>query len=150
MKKIKLFPVFFSLCFLSGCITAQESVKGLLGVSTQVLEDNRKDALKKECSGDLISCHNKIKAILKENNAYIYADDLSNDMLALYVSQEDTTPVGVFLTELSNDKTGIEVCSPSTYGKETIAKILFSELDKSSTSKEKGQVNAGQAQAVSQ
>jgi hypothetical protein len=136
---------------MSGCAGTKEVCKGFLGVSTKVLEDGRKDALKKEIGYDLITCHNRIRSILKEGGAYIYADDLSKDMLALYVSEEDTTPVGVFLTEQSKTVTLVEVTSPSTYGKEKISKLLFDTLTKELKPKTmKGQADVNQTKEVNQ
>jgi hypothetical protein len=51
-------------------------------------------------------------------------------MIAVYVSESDTTPVGVFFKGVDNSNTEISVSSPSLYAKELIAKILSLELDK--------------------
>jgi hypothetical protein len=67
-------------------------------------------------------------------------------MLALYVSEEDTTPVGVFLTERGKFRTLVEVSSPSTYGKEKIAQTIFDSLTTGITKPgEKGLINANKA-----
>ena len=52
-------------------------------------------------------------------------------MLALYVSQDDTTPVGIFFKEIDANNTQMEVSSPSKFAKEFIAKRVFSTFDKS-------------------
>jgi len=122
------YTFLFLAILLSGCIGPKEACKGFLGISTKVLEDGRKDAIKKEFNLDLITCHNKVRLILKDTGSYIYADDLSKDMIAVYVSVEDTTPVGLFLTEVNKGVTLIEVSSPSTYGKELISKTVFEAL----------------------
>ena len=127
MKYI-LCTFLFLTVLLAGCAETREVCKGLLGVSTKVLEDGRKDAVKKEFNYNLIACHNKIRQILKDSGAYIYCDDLEKDMLAVYVSEEDTTPVGIFLTENGKFRTLVEVSSPSIYGKETISKAIFESL----------------------
>jgi hypothetical protein len=155
MFKSKVFCYSFVICVLSGviltsgCAGVNEVCKGVLGVSTQILEDGRKDALKKEFSCDLITCHNMVKASLKKEKACIYADNLEKDMLALYISEEDTTPVGIFFTDTGRGMTLVEVTSPSVYGKELIAKIVFEDLAKSLTPKpEKGQLDAAKTQEV--
>jgi len=133
-------------CFLNliGCAGVREVCKGLAGVSTKVLEDGRKDALKKEFNYDLITCHSKIRKILNETGSYIYTDDLDKDMLAVYISEEDTTPVGLFLTEKGKDTTLVEVASPSIYGKEKIAQTVFQALITGIINpEEKGKINAG-------
>jgi len=128
MRISKLAVVFFLSVVLMGCAGTREVCKGVLGVSTKVLEESRNEAIKKEFNFDLITCHNKVRMILKETGSYIYCDDLSKDMIAVYVSEEDTTPVGLFLTEVNKGVTLIEVSSPSVYGKEKISKTVFNAL----------------------
>lgn len=128
MKGIKLFLLFSIFCFLSGCSGLKEATRGFAGVSTKILEDKRGEAIKKDFSGDLPGIHNKIIGILKKEGAYVYRDDLAHNLVALYLSNTDTTPVGVFLTDIDKGNTRIEVSSPSTYGKEVIADIIFSSL----------------------
>lgn len=149
MFKSKIFYHLFVICVLSfvilisGCAQTKEVCKGVLGVSTKVLEDGRKEAIKKEFNYDLVTCHNKVRSILKVSGAYIYCDDLEKDMLALYVSEEDTTPVGIFLTETGKEKTLVEVSSPSVYGKESTSKLVFEGLiGNLSPALKKGQIDA--------
>ena len=130
-----LFFPFSVFCFLfsvlSGCATIKEAGKGFAGISTRVLEDKRKDALKKSFGLDYNSCYSKVKDILNEKGkeSPIYAEDSAKKMIALYLSQTDTTPVGIFFTEETKNKTLIEVSSPSIYAKEFIAKNIFSGID---------------------
>ena len=130
-----LFFPFSVFCFLfsvlSGCATIKELGKGFAGVSTRVLEDKRKDALKKSFSLGYNSCYSKVKDILDEKGKEfpIYADDTKKKMIALYLSQTDTTPIGIFFTEEAKNKTLIEVSSPSIYAKEFIAKNIFTGIE---------------------
>ncbi|MDP2043577.1 MAG: hypothetical protein Q8K15_00215, partial [Candidatus Omnitrophota bacterium] len=127
-----LFTVFcFLFSVLLGCATIKEVGKGFAGISTRVLEDKRKDALKKSFSLDYNSCYSKVKDILNEKGkeSPIYAEDAGKKMIALYLSQTDTTPIGIFFTEEAKNKTLIEVSSPSIYAKEFIAKNIFSGID---------------------
>ncbi|MDD5130011.1 MAG: hypothetical protein PHS66_03045 [Candidatus Omnitrophica bacterium] len=112
-----------------GCARIKEMGKGFAGVSTQVLEDNRKDALKKSFALDYDRCYSKVKEILnqKDKESYIYAQDAEERLIATYFSLDDTTPVGIFFTE-SGGETLVEVSSPSTYAKEEIASRIFSGL----------------------
>lgn len=143
MKGIKIFLLFLIFCFFSGCCGVKEACRGFLGVSTKILEDTRKDALKKDFSGDLETTHKKIKDILKAEGAHIYRDDLPEHLIALYVSEEDTTPVGVFLSEVDKTNTRVEVSSPSTYDKEFIAQIVFGSLSGTiKPGKGKGKIDA--------
>ncbi|MCX5706852.1 MAG: hypothetical protein NTW13_04240 [Candidatus Omnitrophica bacterium] len=129
MGKIKLFSLIFILFILTGCLGVQEVARGVAGVSTKVLEDTRKDAIRKQFNFDLVTTHNKVRRILRDNGAYIYADDLGKDLIAVYVSEADTTPVGIFFKEINPQNTLIEVSSPSTFGKEFIAGLISDGLE---------------------
>jgi len=149
MKSNRFFIIVSAFCLLpvilSGCATLKEMGKGFAGVSTKVLEDTRKDALKRSFPLDYDSCYAKVKKILvkegqgpvkegqepaKEGAAsYIYAEDAAKKMIAVYVSEADTTPVGIFFTVEGKDKTLVEISSPSVYAKEYIAKNIFSGID---------------------
>lgn len=112
---------------LSGCATVKEMGKGFIGVSTQVLDQKRKDALKKSFALDYNSCYLKTKDILsqKDKEAYIYAEVPKEKLIAIYLSPADTTPVGIFFTEEPGGSTLIEISSPSIYAKEEIASRIF-------------------------
>ncbi|MDD3088053.1 MAG: hypothetical protein PHP89_05775 [Candidatus Omnitrophica bacterium] len=128
MKTIKLFLFFLILFLLSGCCGPQEAVRGFLGKSTKVLEDKRKDAIARDFNLDFDAARGRIKAALKKEGSHIYREDLSLNLIAVYISETDTTPVGIFLTALDIDNTRVEISSPSIYGKEVIAKNIFQAL----------------------
>ena len=146
MKKNIRFLLIAICCLLSvvlsGCVTIKEMSKGFMGVSTQVLEDKRKDALKKSFVLGYDDCYAKVKEILAKdtlvkdasaedtldkqtNTPYIYAEDTQKKMIAIYLSPTDTTPVGIFFTEEKGSNTLIEISSPSIYAKEEIANRIF-------------------------
>jgi hypothetical protein len=118
---------------LLGCATVKEMGRGFVGVSTQVLEEKRKSALKKSFALDYDGCYVKVKEILKgsekEKESPIYAQDAQKKMIAVYFTQADTTPVGIFFTREAENKTLIEVASPSIYAKEEIAHKIFTGID---------------------
>lgn len=132
-KSIKNYILLSAICHLlfaqAGCASIKEGLKGFLGLSTKVLEDKRTEAIKIQFSYDIDSCYNKVKVSLKERESYIYKDDPRKHMLAIYVSDEDTTPVGIFFTEVDKNITLLEISSPSTSAKELIAKRIFLALE---------------------
>jgi len=131
MRPRRIFTVLlFVCCVVCGCASFKENVRGLAGISTKVLEEGRKDALKITFRHDYNSCYEKIMKVLDLNKCYVYTSDPKKDMIAIYMSETDTTPVGIFLTSIDNNTTLIEVSSPSTYAKETIAKIIYTAFDK--------------------
>lgn len=119
-KNFKLFLILLS--FIMGCATIQEAAKGTAGVSTKVLEEGRKEAIVKRFNYDYNTCYKKIKATLQKKGSYIYAQSIKKHMIALYVSEDDTTPVGIFFKEIDANNTQIEVSSPSKFAKELIAR----------------------------
>ncbi len=134
--------LFLAAFFVSGCAGMKEAAKGFAGISTKTLEEARPGATKKAYNMNFYTAHKKVKYILKAKGAYIYSDDPRVDLIAVYVSDTDTTPVGVFFTETGKDITLVEVSSPSTYAKETISKIVFNYLDgKTSPVKGKEKIN---------
>lgn len=122
--------VFLLVILASGCAGMKEAAKGIIGVSIKELDRNRPAAIKEVFNCEYKICYNETMGIIKEIGAYIYAIDVSNNLVAVYVSREDTTPVGLFFKKLAAAKTQIEVSSPSTYAKELIAKNIFMRLKK--------------------
>jgi len=119
-----------------GCGTLKEAGKGFLGISTRSLEDARSSAITKRFNYDYSACYAKAEEILKRMKAYIYAQGVKRHMIAVYVSEWDTTPVGLFFKEIDANNTQIEVSSLSTYAKEFISGKVFAVLDKKMTLEE--------------
>jgi len=132
---------YFLITVLLGCATIKDLPKGIAGISTRVLEENRKDALRESFALGYNDCYAKVKDILVKNTSvkdtldegigvpYIYSEDSRKKMIAIYLSETDTTPVGIFFTGESATSTLIEVSSPSIYAKEEIAKKIFSGIE---------------------
>ncbi len=140
MKRSMLFmQVTISLFFISGCATIKDIPKGIAGISTRVLEESRKDALKKTFAISYDDCYSKVKLILGQGDfpAHIYAENAKKKMIAIYLSATDTTSVGIFFTQESQTNTLIEISSPSIYAKEETAKKIFTGLDELLNPKEK-------------
>ena len=131
-----------ALFLLCGCASIKEGANGFLGVSTKVLEEGRKNAISKDCAYSRQECYDMVKKELVKGGSYVYKEDKSRDMLALYVSENDTTPVGIFFKEVDASKTQLEVSSPSKYAKELIAKAVFSVLEKTATKGKEGASDA--------
>jgi len=137
-KKFFLLTTYYLLLTnLTGCAAITEGAKGLAGISTKSLEKARKDAIIKTFSYDYFSCYTKTLDSLKIIQAYIYTQDIKKHMIAIYVSEQDTTPVGLFFKELDVSNTQLEVSSPSTYAKELIANRVFPILEEQIKSQQK-------------
>jgi len=132
--------VFLSLILINGCASIKETAKGFAGISTKELEAGRKSAIVKQFDYDYFTSFTKALDALKNMGSYIYAQDIKKHMIAIYVSESDTTPVGIFFKEISATSTQIEVSSPSTFTKEIISQKLFQALSEKSREK-KGETN---------
>ena len=117
----------YSFIGLAGCASLKEGAKCIAGTSTRDIERSRAGAIVKSFNYDYGSCYSKTEEILKSIGAYVYAKN--KGMIAVYVSEEDTTPVGLFFKETDASSTQIEVSSPSTYAKELISAKVFSALE---------------------
>jgi hypothetical protein len=140
MKIVKRYCVivFLGYCVIGflGCTTIKEAAKGFMGISTRSLEKARKDAIVKTFNYDYFTCYTQTLDILKRMQAYIYTQSIKEHMITIYVSEEDTTPVGLFFKEIDAANTQVEVSSLSTYAKEFISGKVFSALDKKITLEE--------------
>ncbi len=134
----------FVICILSftilscGCASLNETAKGILGVSTKELENGRKDAIVKTFNLDYMSCNARVRKALKIIKAYIYEDDKKNNFIAVYVSETDTTSVGIFITKVSPGETKVEVSSQSSYAKDLIATKVFGYIEDKNSLKSEG------------
>lgn len=124
--------IAFCIFNFAGCSSVKEYCKGFLGVSTKALEKERKNAILKTFNFDYFAAFTNTMDALKNIGAYMYAKDIKKHMIAVYVSKEDTTAVGIFFKEIDAANTQVEVSSPSTYAKELIANKLFKALEKAS------------------
>ena len=134
LRPLSLVLIFMFFIFnLTGCSTVKDTVretaKGIIGVSTKEIEASRKDSLKKQFNYAYNDCYDKVIKVLKFIGAYVYTQDNTKNMIALYVSQTDTTAAGVFFTKIDANNTQVEVCSASTFAKEFIAESIFSQLE---------------------
>ena len=131
MERCKLIGLGLIMVFVSGCgVGLKESLRGVAGISTKILEDNLSSATSKEFNLDYDAAFSKAEKIIKEIGGYIYAVDKSKNLIAIYVTESDTTPVGIFFKGLGNTKTRVLISSPSKFAKELIAGKIFSGLEK--------------------
>jgi hypothetical protein len=128
-SRMKVCVVMAVAVFAAAAVTGCETVRGVAGISTKILEDTRPEAQKRVFACDIEACYKKAEASLKKAKSYIYARDRKAHMIAAYMSETDTTPVGVFMTEQESG-TLVEVSSPSGFAREITAELLFADLEK--------------------
>jgi hypothetical protein len=127
-RKANVICILCLIFLTGGCASLSNVPRRFAGLSTVELERQRSEAISMDFSFDYPVCYAKTQDILKQIGAYIYAKDKLKRMIAVYVTVEDTTPVGLFFTEIESGKTRVEVSSLSTYGKEIISKRVFAML----------------------
>jgi len=120
-----------SVSLFTGCASMKEGIRSIVGISTKELENSREKSIKKVFKCDYFTCYTKTRGALTRIGAYIYAEDKKQDLIAIYVSQKDTTPAGLFFQEIDNTHTQIEISSPSSYARDLIAEKVFSNLEAS-------------------
>ena len=116
------------LFFLGGCVGLKEATRGFLGVSTKILEEKRKEAEVLQVNCDYFTCYQKVIDKLEDTKSHIYAKN--DSLVAFYLSANNTTPVGVFFTEIDRQETQLEISSPSSSAKKLIKKRLLSAFEK--------------------
>lgn len=123
--------VLVAACLLlSGCAGITEGLKGIVGLSTRSLERARPAAIAEQFACSYPDCQKIVRDEVRSMGSYIYADSTRKNLIAIYVSETDTTPVGIFFTQVDEKTTRLEVSSPSSRAKELIAGRLFSRLQK--------------------
>lgn len=113
---------------LAGCVCLKEGIKGFLAISTTDIENSKDKAIVKIVDCDYDSCYRKVEERLIEIGSYIYAK--RKDLIAVYISQKDTTPAGIFFKEVNGQKTQLEIASPAADTREYLADKIFSVLEK--------------------
>lgn len=116
------------LVFLSGCASMTEMCRGFAGTSTRIIDEKRPEALKKEFQGDIQTVSARVRESLKKTGCYVYRQEPDKGLTAVYLSEKDTTPAGVYLTQLDSGATLVEVSSPSTYAREFLIEKLSGDL----------------------
>ncbi|MDD5655344.1 MAG: hypothetical protein WC478_04670 [Candidatus Omnitrophota bacterium] len=115
---------------LFGCSGFKEHMKGFMGISTREIEAGRQTAVTRTVDYDYGTTYKMTLEALKYLGSYVYAGDMNKHMLAVYRSETDTTPVGVYFTAMSASATRIEVSSPSTFTKNEVARRIFAQFEK--------------------
>ena len=127
------------MLIFSGCARMREGVRAIAGISTREVENSRQNSIKQVFECDYFTCYAKVQDALKHIGAYVFAENKEKDLIAIYVSQQDTTPVGLFFREIDSTHTQIEISSPSSFARDTMAEKIFANLAASFYQDEKKQ-----------
>jgi hypothetical protein len=127
---VRITGLMICLFLFGGCAGVKEGARGFAGISTKVLEDSRPSALSKTIPAGFEECFARTEGFLSAAGCYLYAKDKNKGLLAVYVSETDTTPVGCFLSGAEAGTTRLEVSSAGTAAREFVAGKVFAAWDK--------------------
>lgn len=131
MKKMAAGMVVLWCCALAaGCAGVKESCRGVLGTSTRILEECKPQAVSRSFAFSADDCSAALEQALKDAGAYVYRRDAQKRLTAVYVSAEDTTPVGIFLEPGNPGSTKVLLCSPSSWARDFIAGKVYAGLER--------------------
>ena len=119
------------LVVLAGCAQTTEVAKTIWGSSTRALEDARAEAITKTYDRGYWDCiRASLDVMAKESFQVFKKDEVKGYMVLMGIKGAvNTTEVGVFFEEVSENKVRIEISSLSTKAKRIVAKKLFHGMD---------------------
>jgi len=135
MKNLLIIAI---VCFCSSCAVLKnvvdvpvEIAKTIWGSSTRVLEQARDKAITKTYDKPYWDCVRSAIAVAGKKHWVIFKkDEIKGYMVVMAVPGcVNTTEIGIFFVELSDNQTRIEISSLSTNAKRIVAKGLFHGLD---------------------
>jgi|GEM_PF-513414 len=115
-----------------GCTTEEikDVPKTIWGSTTRVLEQARSNAITKTYDRNYWDCFKAAQAVARKKYVIFQKDEVRGIMVIMGIpGSVDTTEVGVFFVELSDQQTRIELASLSTNAKRLLSKGLFHGMD---------------------
>ncbi len=131
---MRLFLIIVMGCWCSSCAVGDNTLelgKTVWGSSTRALEQARDKAITKTYDKPYWDCvHSAIAVIGKKHWVIFKKDEIKGYVVVMGVRGcVNTTEIGIFFDELSDNQTRIEISSLSTNAKRKVAKGLFHGLD---------------------
>ncbi len=116
----------------AGCAFVTEVGKTLWGSSTREMEKRRVDAITRTYHKGYWDCMEAVLKVIEENHYLIFQkDEVRGHVVVMGIpGYINTTEVGIFFVEISDNEVRIELSSLSTNAKRAVAKALFKGLDK--------------------
>lgn len=127
---LKLFLVTI-VTLLYGCAQTTEFSKTIWGSSTRALEQARVNALVRIYDRPLARCYDEVIKAAEELKFKIFIKSKPKATIVLMgiKGAVDTTEVGVFFSEVSDNQTKIYISSLSSNAKRIVAAHIFGHLD---------------------
>lgn len=131
-QKIKVFVIVILCLALAGCASVAEVGKTFWGSSIREMEKRRVDAITRTYHKGYWECMEAVLKAIEENHYLIFQkDEVRGYVVVMGIpGYINTTEVGIFFVEISDNEVRIELSSLSTNAKRAVAKALFVGLDK--------------------
>ena len=129
---MRIFAAAVLVLIFSGCASIHEAGKTVWGSSIRQLEKHRAQAISRTYHKGYWDCSQATLKVIEENKYTIFQkDEIKGYIVIMGVpGYVDTTEVGIFFVEVSDNEVRIELSSLSTNAKRAVAKALFKALDK--------------------
>jgi signal recognition particle GTPase len=128
---MRIFAAIILALAAAGCGHVSEFSKTVWGSSTRALEQARVNGLAKtyDCSVD--RCYDEVIKIVQEAEYTVFIDNKHKATIVVMgiPGSVNTTEVGIFFTDVTDNQTKIYVSSLSSNAKRTVAHKIFPELD---------------------
>ena len=134
-REMRVFAVVILSLTLAGCASVAEVGKTFWGSSTREMEKRRVDAITRTYHKGYWECMEAVLKAVAENHYLIFQkDEVRGHVVVMCIpGYINTTEVGIFFVEISDNEVRIELSSLSTNAKRAVAKALFKDLDKALT-----------------
>ncbi len=131
-REIKVFAVVILSLALAGCAFVGEAGRTLWGSSIREMEKRRVDAITRTYHKGYWECMEAVLKVIEEDHYLIFQkDEVRGHVVVMGIpGYINTTEVGIFFVEISDNEVRIELSSLSTNAKRAVAKALFKGLDK--------------------
>ena len=121
----------FAFFICAGCAQTVEFSKTIWGSSTRALEKARVNGIVKIYDQPIPRCYDESLKAAADAEYKIFIDDRSKATIVVMgiKGSVNTTEVGIFFSEMADNKTKIYVSSLSSNAKRIVAQKIFSKLD---------------------
>jgi signal recognition particle GTPase len=126
--RIAIMIVLFALC---GCGHVTEFSKTIWGSSTQALEEARVNGIIKTYDCSVSRCYDEVLKAVQDEKYTVFINNKPKATIVVMgvKGSVNTTEIGIFFSDISDEQTKIYVSSLSSNAKRTVAQKIFAKLD---------------------